>query len=159
MRRPQLVALALSALTVTAHVGATEPLIDGLIYGDAKGYVLPTRCCWLELPASDALTKLRQSENCTAIGGPVGQYEYRNRELYLLELRRCSGVVQLHEVFPNLPRPALATWLSGNYVGLLNRLCTDKGGRAVFETEVEMTVVQGVVTQQSEKRNARTQCE
>ena len=137
---------------------ATEPLHDGLVYGDKTGPIFPTECCWLKLPDSPALTAMRRDENCSAIGGPVGEYRYQDGKLWLIELRRCGGTVPIREVFPDLPSPAVAVWLTGDYIAKLNWLCRDKENRGVYELELHLHVAQGNVVSVSEQRRDRSDC-
>ena len=55
---------------------ATEPLHDQLTVDNETGHIFPEKCCWLALPESELLRSARRAQNCTAIGGPVGQYMF-----------------------------------------------------------------------------------
>ena len=140
---------------------ATQPLRDLLVIDGRNATLAPPECCWVKMPESARLRDMRKAEmtaGCTAIGGPVGTFELRDRQLLLRNLRTCSGDIPLRDVFPDLTAPAPATWLTGTFTAHLGFVCM-KDGRAVPEKEVVMSVVAGNVVDSTETEHARSACE
>lgn len=158
MRLRLIAGIGLLAAT-TAH--ATEPLRDLVVIDGRNATLAPPECCWVKMPESAKLRAMRKAEmlsGCTAIGGPVGTFELRDRQLLLRNLRTCSGDIPLRDVFPNLPAPAPATWLTGTFNAHLGYVCM-KDGLAVPEKEIVMSVVAGKVVNSTETEHDKTACE
>jgi hypothetical protein len=137
---------------------ATEPLHDQYIVGALEGNIFPSKCCWMELPQSKRLTDMRMEEPCSAIGGPVGMFKLDGGRLWLTGLYKCSGRVDLHDIYPNLKSPALADWLSGTFSARLGFLCRDKNAQSVYSVEQVLIVEKGVVESLTETRNDISAC-
>ena len=150
----------LLCMAIALPASATEPLHDQIVVGTLQGTIYPEKCCWVELPFSENLRKMKHAEflACSAIGGPVGVFELKDRKIWLNKLSRCGGDVALREVFPDLDSPVFASWLSGSFKTQLGYLCYVKPGGAVYELEQELTVERGVVTALSERRRDRSIC-
>jgi hypothetical protein len=146
-----LLALASSAL-------ATEPLLDQLTIRDQRGPIFPEKCCWLGLPESKQLRSARLAERCSAIGGPVGQYKLERNRLWLVGLYACRGGIPLKAIYPALPNPALAEWLSGKFFAMVDWLCRSQSGVPVYRKELQLTVKRGIVVSSKEKLNDDGAC-
>lgn len=150
------VSTLLALLTTATH--ATEPLHDGLVFQGKSGIIYPVKCCWMELPSSEALTAIRRKELCSAIGGPVGNFRLQDGKLWLTELSRCSGTIPLSQVFSDLANPAHAIWVTGAFVGKLNWLCLGNDDRSIFELELSLQIERGVVVSISEYHRDKSKC-
>jgi hypothetical protein len=138
---------------------ATEPLLDQYVAGGLTGHIFPSECCWMKLPQSKRLTEMKKAEwGCSAIGGPVGTFKLDAEKLWLTGLLKCSGLVDLHEVYPELESPTLADWLSGTFSAQLGFLCHDKNGQPVYSVKQVLTVEQGVVRSLAETRDDISAC-
>lgn len=152
--------LILTCTLLSSYVLATEPLHDELLFNGKIGDIFPEKCCWMKLPESKKLNEIRKKEACSAIGGPVGKFKYEDGKLWLTSLFRCSGEIQLKEVYPDLSTPALATWLTGKFRAGFGYLCTDKSYKIIYESELTLTVDQGIVNSIEEiKHNIIFQCQ
>lgn len=146
--------LLLSCLASIAPASATEPLHDQIVVGSLSGHIFPSECCWMPLPPSDKLAAMKRAEfpGCSAIGGPVGVFEYRDRKLWLTSLYKCSGAFDHRQVYPALASPAFADWLSGSYTLALGPCGHDpRLGRQAYAHKQKITVVNGVVTAMSQQ--------
>jgi hypothetical protein len=137
---------------------ATEPLRDQLTVDSQTGQIFPEKCCWLELPDSELLRSARRSESCSAIGGPVGQFKLSEDKIWLTGLYKCGGGIPLKSVFPNLPDPAAAEWLSGKFIARVGYLCRNKVGAPVYKREISLVVQRGIVQSRDEKVNDDSSC-
>src|SRR3546814_18528393 len=71
---------------------ATEPLHDLVTMDGKTGFLFPDKCCWVKLPSSDKLDAAKlEGTQCSAIGGPVGNFELADGKLLLRRLRACDG--------------------------------------------------------------------
>lgn len=142
-----------------SHAFSTQPLVDDFMYGDRKGSIFPTECCWMDLPESEQLRGLKQEgQACSAMGGPVGKFKYENGSLWLTGLRSCGGSHALNSVFPELSNPALAVWLNGSFQARLDWLCRTKHNQYVYKTELKLEVEKGVVVSMIEKHYDKSTC-
>ncbi|MGI4719156.1 MAG: hypothetical protein ACRYGO_19540 [Janthinobacterium lividum] len=150
----------LLCMAIALPASATEPLHDQIVVDARQGTIHPEKCCWVELPFSETLRKMKREEflRCSAIGGPVGVFELKDRKIWLNKLSRCGGDVALREIYPDMDSPAFAGWLSGSFKTQLGYLCYVKPEGAVYELEQELKVEHGVVTSLSERRRDRSAC-
>ncbi|MBH9579754.1 hypothetical protein I7X39_22935 [Inhella sp. 1Y17] len=137
---------------------ATEPLHDQLVIDSKAGQIFPEKCCWLELPDSEELRSARRAESCSAIGGPVGQFKLLDDKIWLTGLYRCGGGIPLKSIFPNLPDPALADWLSGTFTARIDYLCRNQVGAPIYKREINLVIQRGVVRSRGEKINDESLC-
>jgi hypothetical protein len=158
MRNILQAAIFFMILCVASFGYATEPLSDRLIVGDRTGVLLPSKCCWVELPETERLRDIRRAESCSAIGGPVGQYKYEAGRLWLTELYRCGGPIPLAEVYPELKNPAVAVWLNGTYHAKLDWLCRNSEKGYIYRTELTLIVERGAVTSVNEENFDQSAC-
>ena len=80
--------LCLVLACLAGPASATQPLKDQIVVGALKGHIFPSDCCWVPLPPSEGLRAMKRAEfpGCSAIGGPVGMFELRDRKLWLTGL-------------------------------------------------------------------------
>ncbi len=158
MNRPKQIAILLALTLLLPVASATEPLHDQLMIDSYRGQIFPEKCCWVDLPESELLRKARLSERCSAIGGPVGQFRLAEDKIWLTGLYRCGGELPLKSVFPNLPDPALADWLTGKFIARLDYLCRNQTGAPVYRREISLVIERGVVKSRVEKANDESLC-
>lgn len=139
---------------------ATEPMRDILQIGERSGRFIPEECCWVDLPRTERLRAAKRAQACSAIGGPVGQFELRDEEVWLVGLRVCGGEMPLDEIYPEMTGPTPATWLNGRFRVDLDRLCFKWASTMpVFGTTKHFDIKQGkVVRVETETRDA-TECQ
>jgi hypothetical protein len=149
------------ACVAAGPASATEPLKDQIVVGALSGHLFPSECCWVPLPPSEQLRAMKRAEfpGCSAIGGPVGMFELRDRKLWLTGLFKCSGAFDHRQVFPELASPAFANWLSGTFTLALGPCGYDvRGGGQAYARKQKITVDQGVVTSVTEQDNDAAFC-
>ena len=150
---------AFAALVLSTAAWATEPLQDRIWYQSRAGTVHQAGVGPIALPPSTQLRAMAIGETCSARGGPRGVYKYMSGKIWLAGLHRCAGGVGLHEVYPNVRTPPVASWISGVLVARLGKqLCSAATGTPVYEAEVRFTVVNGVVRAQEEKFGMPAMC-
>ncbi len=150
---------ATAALFLSAAACATEPLQDRIWYQSRAGTVHQAGVGPIALPPSARLRAMAISDTCSARGGPRGVYKYMSGKIWLAGLHRCAGGVGLHEVYPDVRTPPVASWISGVLVARLGKmLCSPADGMPVYEAEVRFTVVNGVVHAQEETFGTRSMC-
>jgi hypothetical protein len=141
---------------------ATEPLKDQIVAGALSGHIFPSDCCWVALPPSERLQAMKRAEfpGCTAIGGPVGMFELRDRKLWLTGLFKCSGALDHRTVFPELASPAFASWLSSAFTLALGPCgYNPRLNGSAYARKQRITVEQGVVTSVTELDNDAAICQ
>ena len=149
----------LGCLAAAAPALATEPLHDQYTDGGRRGHIFPSACCWVDLPSNDKIREIRRKEiGCSAIGGPVGEFKREDGKLWLTGLMKCGGHVDLQTVFPDMPGPVVATWLSGTFRTRLDYLCYASDGKSVYAVGQELLVDKGVVVSEKEIRQDRSAC-
>ena len=151
----------LAALLIFSNssVFATEPLSDEFIYDGREGVIFSIKYYGMALPKSEKLRKLKiEGLDCSAMGGPVGKFKYINGKLWLTGLYRCEGDIELNSVYPELPNPAPATWISGNYKARLDWLCENNRGYYIYKTELQLVIDKGIVTSVVEKNFDKSAC-
>ncbi len=138
---------------------ATEPLQDRIWYHSRAGTVHQSGKGALALPPSAKLRAMTSAETCSATGGPRGVYRYSNGKIWLVGLHRCSGGVGLHEVYPDVRNPPVASWLNGVLVARLGKLlCKAASGAPVHEIEVQIKVTKGAVDSVAEALGSTRMC-
>ena len=138
---------------------ATEPLADRIWYHTRAGTVHLAGKGPIALPPSAKLRAMTTAETCSAVGGPRGVYKYAGGKIWLVGLHRCSGGIGLHEVYPALRNPPVASWISGVLVARLGRfLCVSATGANVHEAQVRMTVNNGTVVALEEASGSVQMC-
>lgn len=151
-------AILLVVVWLTPWASATEPLYDRLTVDSETGLIFPEKCCWLELPDSEQLRSARRAETCSAMGGPVGQFMLLEGKIWLAGLYRCGGAIPLKSMFPDLPDPAMAEWLSGKFMVRVGYLCRNRAGATVYKREIGLMVQRGLVKSRDEKVNDDSSC-
>jgi hypothetical protein len=154
--------LGLASVAASAPASATEPLKDQIVVGALGGHIFPSDCCWVPLPPSERLRAMKHAEfpRCSAIGGPVGVFELRDRKLWLTGLFKCSGAFDHREVYPELASPAFASWLSGSFTLALGPCGYDpRTGAEAYARKQRITVEQGVVRSVTEQDNPAGSCQ
>ena len=126
---------------------ATEPLVSPVHIGEHHGVIYPEKCCSMDLPRTEKLREMRLAQSCTAIGGPVGEFKIADRKVWLTSLRTCDGDIPLHDVYPEMSEPVVATWLDGNFAAKLGYQCTINGYQRIYQHSVRMVVEKGIVTE------------
>ncbi len=150
---------AAAALLLSTAACATEPLQDRIWYQSRAGTVHQEGAGPIALPPSTRLRAMAIADGCSARGGPRGVYKYMSGKIWLAGLHRCEGGVGLHEVYPDVRTPPVASWISGVLVARLGkRLCSSAVGTPVYEAEVRFTVVNGVVHAQEERFGMQSMC-
>lgn len=153
------ICLLLLLLVGAAPASATPPLRDRIVIDEHRGRIFPSECCWMPLPPSERLRAMKRAEtNCSAIGGPVGVFEVRDRKLWLIGLHKCSGTVDLRAIYPELAGPALASWLSGSFKVVLDQRCSDSVAGPLDAVEQELQLDQGIVTSVTELSRHQAAC-
>jgi len=155
------ICLLLSCFASIAPASATEPLHDQIVVGALSGHIFPSECCWMPLPPSEKLSAMKRAEfvGCSAIGGPVGVFEYRDRKLWLTGLSKCSGEIDHRQVYPELASPAFANWLSGTFTLTLGPCGYNRqANREAFARRQTITVDKGVVTSTTDQDNDAAYC-
>lgn len=150
--------VGLSLLSVGLFSHATAPLFDDLIDGASSGLLFAEKCCGVELPRTERLIELRKAQNCSAIGGPVGEYELRDEKLFLVKLRACSGTIPLTDLFPGMAGPIEANWLDGQFTAVMDRACWDSKGTNLYKTTIKLSVLKGKVVQKDRSTNDLSDC-
>ena len=151
----------LALVAPMTQASATGPLHDQIVFGSLSGHIFPSECCWMPLPPSDKLSATKRAEfgGCTAIGGPVGIFEYRDRKLWLTGLYKCSGAFDHRQLFPQLASPAFADWVSGNYTLALGPCGHDpRMQRSAYARKLSITVEKGSITSMSDQDNDAAFC-
>lgn len=147
-------------MILAAAAQATQPQTDLIQIGDQSGWFIPEECCWVDLPRTERLQAARRAESCSAIGGPVGRFELRGDQVWLTGLRRCGDEhVPLAVIYPELPDPAPADWLTGRFSARLDRLCTKEGGvTPVFRTVHDLVIENGRVVEMQTETHDGSEC-
>ena len=148
-------ALLASLLWIASSALATTPLFDKIEVEAQRGNLRQKEKGWLDLPRSEKLQEFRRAERCSAIGGPRGEYFVQDRKLWLYRLYRCSGSIELKEVYPQRDQPILATWVTGELVAEVGKtICmSTKGSFFIYETEIKMQVDEGEIKSMQSKSN------
>lgn len=142
---------------VMGSVFATPPLMDSLEFQSETSSVRVSgeQGLWLPLPHSPKLQEMRRTENCSAVGGPVGTWRIAENRLWLTGLYRCGGDVALSTVYGKSDEPLFAYWVTAEL--LSNRgtvLCGTPGfGDVVWERKLTIKVEKGLVTLATETSN------
>lgn len=140
-------AVAACFLLGATDVLATEPLADRIWYHTRAGTVHQAGTGPIALPPSARLRAMTLAERCSAIGGPRGVYRYASGKIWLVGLHGCGGGIGLHEAYPGVRTPPVASWVSGVLVGRLGKvLCASASGAPVHEAQVSFTVKNGTVS-------------
>ena len=126
---------------------ATEPLVSPVHIGEHHGVIYPEKCCSMDLPRTEKLREMRLAQSCTAIGGPVGQFEITDGKVWLTALRTCGGEIPLNEVYPEMSGPVVATWLDGRFGAKLVFQCTINSYQRVYKHSAKIVVEKGIVTE------------
>ena len=126
---------------------ATEPLFSLVRIGEHHGAIYPEECCWMDLPRTQKLRELALAQRCSAIGGPVGQFEITDGKVWLTALRTCGGEIPLNEVYPEMSGPVVATWLDGRFGAKLVFQCTINSYQRVYKHSAKIVVEKGIVTE------------
>jgi hypothetical protein len=152
--------LILQIFFVCSIASATEPLHDLLEFGTMKGVLLPSKCCWVDLPATKRLREVRMAEfgQCSAVGGVVGRFKYEDGKIWLVGLYKCGGSIPLKEIYPEFESPTLATWLNGTFEAKFDWLCEDKNGYYVYKSVIKLVVDEGRVSSFSETKYDKSSC-
>lgn len=146
-------------MAMGGRIFATEPLYDQYSVDEENGWIFPSECCWMTLPASERLTAMKRAEiGCSAIGGPVGKFKLESGKLWLTGLHKCGGDVALSEVYPDFESPTLANWLTGTFTAQIGLLCNDMHEQPIYSLKQVMDVEQGIVKSVSETRNNISSC-
>jgi hypothetical protein len=156
----KLLQVLLPGLLATAPALATEPLRDLVTVDGRTGPLLPGECCWVDLPPSERLQAERLAElQCSAAGGPVGNFELANGRLSLLSLRGCGGEIPLGEIYPGLRGPVVASWVSGRFLVLLDPVCLDRRDWTLHRESRVLTIEAGVVVASEEGKPDLSGCQ
>ncbi len=159
MVRMHLTICAIVLFGTASRALATEPLQDRIWYHSRAGTVHESGKGALALPPSEKLRAMAMAETCSAMGGPRGVYRYSNGRIWLVGLHRCSGGIGLHEVYPDVRTPPVASWLNGVLVARLgNLLCKSASGAPVHEFEVHIKVTNGAVDSVAETLGSEQMC-
>lgn len=146
-------------LLSAAQALATEPLADRIWYHTRAGTVQLAGKGNIALPPSAKLRAMTIADTCSARGGPRGVYKYTEGRIWLVGLHRCGGGIGLHEVYPGVRTPQMASWVSGFLVARLGKLvCATVDGIPVHEAEVRLTVKNGLVSAIEEYVATAQQC-
>ena len=148
----------LIAIAGAAPSTATVPLFDQVTIGNETGNIFPEKCCWVALPQTERLRQARHTENCSAIGGPVGNFLITDGKIWLTGLSRCSGPVPLKNIYPELPEPAVATWLSGKFTAYTGFECFMYGMYATYRTKTTIVVKDGAVVSMTTEHIDTNKC-
>src|SRR3546814_15829672 len=93
------------------------------------GFLFPDKCCWVKLPSSDKLDAAKlEGTQCSAIGGPVGNFELADGKLLLRSLRACDGDIPLDQIYGEFHGPVVADWVSGKFFVEIDPMCRSKAG-------------------------------
>lgn len=153
-------AAAATFLVLTAgRALATAPPADRIWYHTRAGTLHLAGKGGIELPPSAKLRAMTIADTCSARGGPRGVYKYAEGKIWLVGLHGCRGGIGLHEVYPNVRTPPVASWVNGILVARLGKLlCASADGAPVHEAVVRMTVRNGAVSALEESMGTLQSC-
>ncbi len=132
------------ALLLPAFAGATEPLSDRVEIDGERGRLFDRAQGWVDLPRHPRLSEMAIRQQCSAIGGPRGQYRVADGRLWLLSFYTCGGDVPLGEIFEQASGPMLATWVQGELGAQLGEvICFTAQHQPVFARTAVLQVQAG----------------
>src|SRR3546814_19671339 len=116
------------------------------------GFLFPDKCCWVKLPSSDKLDAAKlEGTQCSAIGGPVGNFELADGKLLLRSLRACDGDIPLAQIYGEFHGPVVADWVSGKFFVEIDPLCRSKAG-VLLHRESQPLIIEAGTIVSSEKQ-------
>lgn len=156
--RPNLL-VAVLALLLSTVAWATEPLSDLVEIEGERGRLFDRAQGWIDLPRHPRLSEMAIRQQCSAIGGPRGQYRVADGRLWLLSFYTCGGDVPLTDIFEQASGPMLATWVQGELGAQLGEVvCFTAERRPVYARTAVLQVAAGELRSIRVQPADRSQC-
>jgi hypothetical protein len=126
---------------------ATTPLFDQVDVAGQNGDLFQKGQGWLDLPPSDSLQRYRREANCSAIGGPRGEYRVVDGRLWLYGLYPCRGKIALADVYIDQHQPMFSDWITGDLVAIVGNVSCPiwRGTHKNYHNEISIRVERGSI--------------